>query len=480
MKFSIKINGITRRWLVNVLIIVLSIMFVFILMLSLLLSNYYYNTVDNYIADTLKGITEKYNSASSEEYQENARRFVREFEDKSKMEVQFTDSDGKIFISTSGYEEFESVEREFKEAQNTDGYYKYIGKNSAGESVMSFTSVYAPNGEIMGAVRCVVSLEKVDGQIYLAILTTVIVGAIFILFTVLLGFYFVGTIVNPIRQVSLTARRIALGDFDSRIEVSRNDEIGELCDTINFMAGELKSAEKIKNDFISSISHELRTPLTAIKGWGETIKSAAEEEPDPELIGKGMDVIISESERLSALVEEMLDLSRLQTGQMSFKMERMDILAELAEAVIIYEETARSSGKDLIYREPSELPPVIGDGDRLKQVFINLLDNALKYTDSGGHVIVSAEYSDGYIKITIEDNGCGIPLAELDKVKERFYKATNSVRGSGIGLAVADEIIRKHNGLMFIESDEGEGTTVTIMLPSEPREEKENAESINS
>lgn len=138
---------------------------------------------------------------------------------------------------------------------------------------------------------------------------------------------------------------------------------------------------------------------------------------------------MSESERLSALVEEMLDLSRLQSGQMSFKMEKIDILAELAEAVIIYEETAKSGGKQLIYNEPSQLPLVLGDGNRLKQVFINILDNALKYTEPGGKVEVSAEYSDGYIKIAFSDNGCGIPETELDKVKERFYKASNSVRG---------------------------------------------------
>lgn len=185
---------------------------------------------------------------------------------------------------------------------------------------------------------------------------------------------------------------------------------------------------------------------------------------------------MSESERLSALVEEMLDLSRLQSGQMSFK-GKDRLLAELAEAVIIYEETAKSGGKQLIYNEPSQLPLVLGDGNRLKQVFINILDNALKYTEPGGKVEVSAEYSDGYIKIAFSDNGCGIPETELDKVKERFYKASNSVRGSGVGLAVADEIVRKHNGLMALESEEGKGTTVTIMLPAEPEREETESQS---
>lgn len=473
MKLNLKIKGITGQWLINVLLVVVTVIFIFVFVLSLLLSNYYYNSVENYVTDILDGISDKYSGSSEDEYLENALRFVHEFEDKSKMEVQFTDDSGNIILSTSGCFEQDSLSDEMEEALESSSYYKYTGKNSAGEKIMSVLGVCSYRGEVMGAARCVVSMENVDRQIFVTVLITIAVGLLFIIFTVVLGIYFVGTITKPIRQVSLTARRIALGDLDARIDISQDDEIGELCDTINFMAGELKSAEKIKNDFISSVSHELRTPLTAIKGWGETIKSAADD-PDPELINKGMDVIISESGRLSSLVEEMLDLSRLQSGQMSFKMERTDILAELAEAVIVYEETARSSKKELIYREPSELPPVIGDGNRLKQVFINLIDNALKYTDAGGHVIVSAALSDGYIKITVEDNGCGIPLAELDKVKERFYKATNSVRGSGIGLAVADEIIRRHNGLMFIESEEGAGTVVTVMLPAEPSDDAEN------
>lgn len=475
MSLKVKLNGITKRWLVNVLIVVLSIVFIFILLLSLLLSNYYYNTVDRYMNDTLENILSKYSSSSTDEYMENAYKFVSEYTEKSKMEVQFINTEGNIFVSTSGYIDDSSIKSEYESASKAETAFKYVGKNSAGEKIMAFTNTVKTQGEIIGAVRCVASLEQVDHQIFIAVIATVAVGALFVLFTVFLGFYFVGTIVKPIKEVGLVARRIALGDFDAKIEVSQNDEIGELCDTINFMAGELKSTEKIKNDFISSVSHELRTPLTAIKGWSETIKSAAGE--DKGLVEKGMDVIMSESERLSALVEEMLDLSRLQSGQMSFKMEKIDILAELAEAVIIYEETAKSGGKQLIYNEPSQLPLVLGDGNRLKQVFINILDNALKYTEPGGKVEVSAEYSDGYIKIAFSDNGCGIPETELDKVKERFYKASNSVRGSGVGLAVADEIVRKHNGLMALESEEGKGTTVTIMLPAEPEKEETESQS---
>ena len=228
------------------------------------------------------------------------------------------------------------------------------------------------------------------------------------------------------------------------------------------MAGELGTAEQMKNDFISSVSHELRTPLTAIKGWAETLQEGA----DPETAAKGMNVIIRESERLSGLVEELLDFSRLQNNRMRLMVSRLDILAELDEAVYMFTDRARTEEKRLNYEETDTLPPVYGDVDRLRQVFVNIIDNALKYTDTGGTITVSSREEGGWVRVTVADNGCGIPAEHLPNVKKKFYKANQLVRGSGIGLAVADEILRLHGGTLDIDSQEGVGTTVTISLPT--------------
>ena len=248
------------------------------------------------------------------------------------------------------------------------------------------------------------------------------------------------------------------------MEKKYNDEIGDLCDTINYMAGELGTTEKMKNDFISSVSHELRTPLTAIKGWGETLM-ALDPVKDREMMEKGMDVIIGESERLSGIVEELLDFSRLQSGRLTMKMEKIDILAELGEAVFMFQERSKRENIELIYYEPELLPVVMGDRNRLKQVFVNILDNAFKYSDAGGRVRVEAEEGDGEIRVVISDTGCGISAEDLSKVKEKFYKANHTRRGSGIGLAVADEIIRMHGGSLELRSVESSGTDVIITLP---------------
>ena len=155
-----------------------------------------------------------------------------------------------------------------------------------------------------------------------------------------------------------------------------------------------------------------------------------------------------------------------QKGDLLIRLERTtDILAELGEAVCIYEETAKQAGVSLIYHEPASLPVIVGDSDRLTQVFVNIIDNAIKYNHEGGVVQIRAVAEDNCVKITVTDSGVGIPAADLDKVKEKFYKANYSVRGSGIGLAVADEIVRSHQGLLTVESSEGIGTTVTVALP---------------
>ena len=260
-----------------------------------------------------------------------------------------------------------------------------------------------------------------------------------------------------------------LSSNESAIEYKYDDEIGDLCDAISDMALDLQTADQMKNDFISRVSHELRTPLTAIKGWAETMQLSERGKLDRKTFDRGMGVIISESSRLTSIVEELLDFSRIQSGRMKLIKEKLDILAEFDDAVYFLKERAVTEGKHLLYDEPEVVyPAVYGDKNRLKQVFLNVLDNALKYTPKGGVVAAQVIYSKDepdIIKIVITDTGCGISAEDLPKVKEKFYKAIQTVGGSGIGLAVADEIMNLHNGSLDIESGEGVGTTVTLTFP---------------
>ena len=316
----------------------------------------------------------------------------------------------------------------------------------------------------LAAMRFAVSLELVDRQIILFILVITLVCIAIIFFVIFSGSYFIGSIVNPVGEVSVTARKIAHGDFNARLTKKNDDEIGELCDTINYMAEELSANDRMKNDFISSVSHELRTPLTAIKGWAETLADMGGE-VDPEMLAKGMRVITSETERLAGMVEELLDFSRIQSGRMKLVKDRMDVIAELSEAVLMFEERARHEGKRLIYNEPDQFASFMGDRNRLRQVFVNIIDNALKYSDRGDTVTVRASVSESQVDISVADTGIGIREEDLPKIKEKFFKANSTRRGSGIGLAVADEIVSLHGGTLDITSKENVGTRVTIHLP---------------
>ncbi|MBR4305395.1 MAG: HAMP domain-containing histidine kinase, partial [Ruminiclostridium sp.] len=278
-----------------------------------------------------------------------------------------------------------------------------------------------------------------------------------------LGLYFIKSIVFPLRQISNNAQKIARGDFSVHIEEKTDDELGELCRVFNYMVSEIKNSEDIKNDFISSVSHELRTPLTAIKGWSETV---AENLDDEETAKKGMRVISEETGRLSQMVEELLDFSRIQGGRFYLSKENMDLFAELTDAVIIYSERARLENKTIAYEEPMSVVTIYGDKNRIRQVFLNVIDNAIKYSHSGGEIAITVSVGKEQVTIAVEDNGCGIAKEDISKVKNKFYKANNTVRGSGIGLAVADEIITAHGGTLEITSELGKYTRVEITLPT--------------
>ena len=476
MKYEININpddlrvkGLKRRWLIDIIGVVLLVVVLAEIILGVFVKNYYYVSVSNNLDSRINSCSEfmrEKSSATSAEFENAAKEFINSYQDKNVVEVQFINASGEAFISSKGYLNIEDVYTDYLDAfrnDTTNG--EYTGENAVGEKIMAKTALMPKyNGTRIGAIRFVVSLEQIERTVFFNILILIAIGVTIIVVTITSGMLFLKSILEPIRAITTTAFRIANGNFDDRLPVNDADEIGKLCDTINYMASELESTAKLKNDFISSVSHELRTPLTVIQGWSETVKSSVG--IDDELVKKGVDVINGEVYRLSGLVEDLLDFSRMQSGRLQIRKEKVDVLAELGEAVIMYQAEAQKKGLQLEYIAPELLPPVMADPARLKQVFINIIDNAIKYSaDSGGTVMVEASQYDVYVQVRVSDMGCGIAAEDLSKVKEKFYKANNTVRGSGIGLAMADEIVKQHDGILMVDSKEGAGTTVTIVLP---------------
>lgn len=456
-------KSIANRWFVNsfsvvvVLLVILDVAFFFLIRSS------YYSDVRQYIeteAGIVAGVLERFYGDTSTGYADEIRIAVEEFEKKNYAELMAINSSGSVFLSSSGFSPAAQYDMpDYEEAlSSASGTGYYVGYLESSEKYMA-CSVLLESGGM--AIRIITSLDRIDAQI---ILITTVIGAVSVLIIVLLlvlGMYFIKSIVQPIQGIAVSARRLATGDFSVRIEAQRGDEIGELCSVFNYMADELENADNVKNEFISSISHELRTPLTAIRGWTETVYGIE----DREMQKKGLRIISKETERLSDMVEELLDFSRMQNGKFSLNLAKTDVIAELSDAVLMYSEKAKDEQISVVYKESDSVAIVNGDKNRLRQVFINILDNAIKYTQAGGTIRIDTETAEGEFFIYIADTGCGISKTDLPKVKDRFYKANHTVRGSGIGLAVADEIVKMHGGSLSLSSELGKGTTVSISLP---------------
>lgn len=463
--FKIK-HSITKRWLLNSLGIVVLVLLIVVVVAVIIANSYYSTTARRYLDSRMENITldlSKYTTASG--YRAEVRNIIESFTDKDKYELMAISSTGEITLTSSGFQPSSSLNMSDYEAAKTskEGYAWAEFTLPSGEKVLSYTVMLSGIAPEYSAMRIMTTINAIDIQLLeLGVLLSLIALAIVALM-LFSGLYFVKSIVIPVRQISETARSYAEGDFSERIEKVKDDELGELCDAINYMATELENTDKIKNEFISSVSHELRTPLTAIKGWSETL---CDMDNDPETFQKGMRVISGETQRLSQMVEELLDFSRIQDGRFTLHKETMDILAELEDAVLIYTERAKSLGIEMVYNGPEMLPFVYGDRSRLRQVFINIIDNAVKYSNAGGRVTVEALQVKSDVVILISDTGVGIAAEDLPKIKTKFYKANHTRRGSGIGLAVANEIVEMHGGSIIINSEIGKGTTVQISLPS--------------
>lgn len=291
---------------------------------------------------------------------------------------------------------------------------------------------------------------------------SIILAALIAAYIIAVNIWFDVYVSKPIQSLTETAKRIASGSYGIQAAKSAENEIGELTDEMNQMSVKVAAADKTTTEFISQISHELRTPLTAITGWSETLQY------DPAITGdslRGIKIISKEAERLTGMVTDLLIFTRMQDGRFNLRVELIDIAAEFEDSIFTYGNIMKQAGIGLRYTAPDyDVPLIAGDPERLKQVFLNLLDNAAKHGDDGKVVEAWLTADNDFVTISIRDHGRGIPEAELPYVKNKFYKGSSKSRGSGIGLAVCDEIILKHGGTLTIGNADGGGCIVTIKL----------------
>ncbi|MDR0859118.1 MAG: HAMP domain-containing histidine kinase [Oscillospiraceae bacterium] len=440
---------------------------------SISIYSYYYSGMEAGLrmkAKTATDIFANYITKTYAEYYQSAYRYTERFDERDKLELQFISTAGRVEVSTYGITAGSRPGTpDIGVAQETHTIALWHGRNpSTGERIISVTSpMLYSDGRMVGMMRYVSSMQRVDHLVLLNIFAASGIGAAILALMAGASLFFIRSIIAPIQEVTSMTRAIADGGYGAQIENKYDDEIGEMVNSINEMSMKISQSEKMKTEFISSVSHELRTPLTAIAGWGETLLYGEGLSEDSK---RGLHIILKEARRLATMVEELLDFTRIEDGKFTVRLEPCDVEIVLEDAVATYAEVFRQDGLKLSY-EPLEEPlaEIPGDPVRLKQVFLNILDNAAKYGREGKMIeIATGVVSDGakeWVCIAIRDYGPGIPEDDLEQVKLKFYKGSSKERGSGIGLAVCDEIVRRHSGRLTLENAIGGGVEVTVLLP---------------
>lgn len=465
---ALHIRGLRQRWMFSAVLPILLLLVLAVALFSVGVQEYYYNAMRSGLesrariaAETFSG----YGVKSYSEYYRLASYSAETFEEKDTIELQFINTNGRVQVSSYGLTAGTLPGTEDIERAIAGNMASFQGRDpQTGENILSVSYPLFFNSRVVGVLRYVTSLREAQHRVLMESLFASAAALVCMALIAASNAIFINNVVQPVAVVSDAARRISGGSYGILIENRYRDELGELVDNINDMSLKISQAEKIQQEFISSVSHELRTPLTAISGWAETL--SADPGANIDQTKRGLGIILKESRRLTTMVEELLEFTKMQDGRFTLRVESVDLASELEDAICTYRELFRQEGIDVSYNGPDEeVPPIVADSERMKQVFCNVLDNAAKHGGSGKKIDVSAVQEDGKFVIRVRDYGAGIPEEELPFVKQKFYKGSSRARGSGIGLAVCDEIVRLHGGTFDIANAEGGGAVVTISLP---------------
>lgn len=468
-------SGIRSRWLAHNASVMVILVLVMTVAAVLGISGYYYRMVSRGLESQLTNTIdffETYVSDSGDAFYANIHSLIREFEEKDSLELEFVNLEGEIVTSSFGLAAGTRAETaDVTQTMETQDISVFRGKApGTGEKIMAISApIYDPSGALAGVLRMSTSLTLVNHQIFSWAVALGLVALFVMALIFITGMYFIHTIVTPMVEITDTTKRIASGGYGSQIQkkfAENDDEIGELTRAINNLSLQISQTEKMQSEFLSSVSHELRTPLTAISGWGETLLGSSV--MDPAETRRGIVTMLKETKRLTSLVEELLEFSRIQDGRFKLNVEECDLRSVFEDTIFMYGNRLGQDGIDLDYADSDEeIPEISCDPERMKQVFLNILDNAAKYGGEGGRIFCDLHVDGGFLKVRIRDFGPGIPEEELPLVKKKFYKGSSKGRGSGIGLAVCEEIVTMHGGHLSIENaqDEDGGCEVTIELP---------------
>ncbi|AHV97685.1 HAMP domain-containing sensor histidine kinase [Paenibacillus sabinae] len=453
-------KGMRRQIVLHyILVVFLALLLVEVIFL-IVIRTYYYDSIYTRISTHISQAEYFYHLTSEDSsfsLQELLRSFALDY-----TELQVLTLDGDMITSSTGFQPDRTITTSDVPEAVGGGIGRWVGRQpGTNESVMAVSKVLQIHGHDSYVLRYVTSVERVNSDLFnVTLLSAGIVVAVLAVVTAF-SFGLANSIIKPLNNITAVSAQLAKGKFNIRIKGDYRYEIGELASTLNYMSQEIVRSNQIKDDFISSISHELRTPLTSIKGWSETLISGGY---DPEETKLGMSIISKESDRLIGLVEEILDFSKLHQNEMKLSIGTVDVKELLKEIVLnLWAKAEKRSIR--LELEAEDGIYVRGDANRLKQVFLNLTDNAVKFSHEGSSVLLSARRADEKeAEIVVQDSGIGISQEHLNRVKDRFFQVDSLNGGTGLGLAISQQLVELHGGTMEMDSELGKGTRVTVYL----------------
>lgn len=304
--------------------------------------------------------------------------------------------------------------------------------------------------------------EQIDSLIYItrkicgfAILNIVIISAVLVRINL-------KNIFRPIEQINEATKKVALGEYDIELETKREDEIGELTNNFNKMTRGLKSTENLQKEFINNVSHEIKTPVSSIEGFAKFLKDKNLTDEERE---EYANIIIEEAKRLENLTGKILKLSKLNNQEIITNKQEIEVAEQIRKTISLLE--PKWSKKDIKINVSLEEKIFLGDEDLIFQVWVNIIDNAIKFSNEGESIDIKVYEKDSNINVEIKDHGIGMKEEELEKVYDRFYQIdrSHSKEGSGLGLAIVKRIVELSEGKIEIKSKENKGTTVIVKLP---------------
>ncbi len=459
-------KGITGRLVSSYFLIIFLTVAVLEIFLIVALNKYYYTNMESLMENQIKASADFYNSYfSSASLEKNIQDNADIFWKNTNAEVQIINTDKEMLLNSVGnFIEGKIDDSDVRKALEGKTGTLIVKDEKTKEKLLYVSYPLSPSGKIEGVLRFVTSLSEVDKIIRNITTIFIAIGAAVILISGMVGIMLSNSIIKPIKEITEMSRKIASGRFNERLNIKRDDELGNLAESFNFMAEEILKNDKLKNEFIASVSHELRTPLTSIKGWAATIK-AGDLKDKNELL-EGLNIIEKESDRLTQMVAELLDFSRLVSGKVSLKKDYIDIRNNVKYIEKQFKPRAERQKLNFNLQLQENIHLIFADENRVNQVIINVLDNAFKFTSEDGNIDIAVFNKDSYVVIEVVDSGTGIPSEELPLVMEKFFKGKSSMSKNGLGLSICKEIVELHGGSIKVDSKYGQGTKVTIAFPA--------------